>query len=65
MTSPVITGSGKTTVGEAAKLMLKNHIGSVVLLGDDGQIAGIITHGDFGRHPKYLPLANHIYTFFY
>ena len=64
MTSPVITGRGETTVGEAAKLMLKHHIGSVVLLDDDGGIAGIITHGDFGLHPKYLPLANHIYTIF-
>ena len=42
MTSPVITGRGETTVGEAAKLMLKHHIGSVVLLDDDGGIAGTV-----------------------
>lgn len=43
MTSPVITASKRETVGEVAKLMLLNRVGSVIVHDENGHYAGMLT----------------------
>ena len=57
MSSNVRTVTPDTLVEEAATMMLENEIGSVVVVDDDGQLAGILTTTDFVHivaksHPK-------------
>jgi CBS domain-containing protein len=47
MSRPVVTATPETTVGDIARLMLERNVGSVVIVGEDGQIAGIVTETDF------------------
>lgn len=42
----VVTVDGRSTVLEATKLMNRMHIGSVLVPGEDGSIAGILTERD-------------------
>lgn len=46
MSSPVLTVKKEDSVREAAKIMYNNRIGSVVVVDDDGKIAGILTERD-------------------
>lgn len=43
MTSPVLTIAAQATIAEAAKLMLVNRVGSVVVLDENDHYAGILT----------------------
>ena len=42
--------------------MLERGTSCLPVLDDRGQLAGILTHTDFGFHHKFLPMANHLYT---
>lgn len=46
MSTPVLTVKKDDSVREAAKIMYNNRIGSVVVVDDDGKIAGILTERD-------------------
>lgn len=45
----------ETTVRHALNKMAKCRTGSAVLIQPDGTLAGIFTHGDFGRHIETIP----------
>lgn len=47
MSMPAITAGLDVTVGEVARLMIDRGVGSVVVVGADGAIAGIVTETDF------------------
>jgi CBS domain-containing protein len=61
MTESVVTAPASAPVREVAELMRERNVGSVVLLGDDGDPAGIVTDRDLavsvladGRDPGDL-----------
>ena len=47
--------STNATVRQALHAMAKCRTGSAILTNDDGTLAGIFTHGDFGRHFETVP----------
>jgi CBS domain-containing protein len=49
MSSPVRTVSRETSTQEAARKMSENGIGSVIVVGDDNDLEGILTATDFVR----------------
>ncbi|WP_027876917.1 CBS domain-containing protein [Meiothermus cerbereus] len=58
MVKPIVAVSPKTPLTEVAQQMLKHRIGSVVVVDEKGQLAGIITQGDFCRHPgRMVPFS--------
>ncbi len=46
MSSPPLTVDEKTPLREAASLMCKNKVGSIIVVGSDGKIRGIVTERD-------------------
>ncbi len=60
----IVTAPPDTTVAEAAKLMKKRTVGAVMVVGDDGRLAGIFTERDAlfrvmaeGRDPRATRLS--------
>ena len=50
----IITIRPETTVPDAAKILKQEHIGALMITGNDGALAGIISERDFVRAiPKY------------
>lgn len=49
MTRKVLTVAADTPAHEAAHLMLTHKIGALPVLGEDGQLVGIVTETDFMR----------------
>ncbi|HEU0020114.1 MAG TPA: CBS domain-containing protein [Dehalococcoidia bacterium] len=64
MSPSVITVHPQATVGEAARLMLENNVSCLPVVDDQGRLVGLLTHTDFGLHPKFRPLADNIYSLF-
>ena len=62
MSSPVITIRDDASVEEAAQLILERATSCLPVLGDNGDLVGILTHTDFGFHRRFLPMASHLYT---
>ena len=63
MTSPVVTISTESTVGDAAKAMIQHSTSCLPVVDGAGRLAGILTHTDFGFHRKFLPMSSHpMYT---
>src|SRR5512133_232492 len=62
MSSPVLTVKVGTTVHKATQLMKNEHIRRVVVVDEQGQIAGIITQSDIvkGLEGKYIELLKEI-----
>jgi CBS domain-containing protein len=61
----ILTTGAETTVGEAARLMKKKMVGAVMVVRNDGSLAGIFTERDAlfrvlagGRDPKTTHLAD-------
>lgn len=61
----ILTTGAETTVGEAARLMKKRMVGAVMVIRNDGALAGIFTERDAlfrvlaeGRDPKTTQLAD-------
>ncbi|MGJ4993297.1 CBS domain-containing protein [Bradyrhizobium sp. HKCCYLS3077] len=52
MTRSVITVTPGTPVAEAARIMLRNHIGGLPVVDASGQLVGIVTDGDFLRRAE-------------
>ena len=49
MTSPPITAKSSMTVKEAAKIMVENNVGSIIVVDERGSLIGIITVKDIIR----------------
>lgn len=64
MSSSVTTVHPQATVGEAARKMLEHNVSCLPVLDEQGHLVGLLTHTDFGLHPKYRPLANNVYSLF-
>lgn len=45
----VVTIASDATLSEAARLMTRRHIGAVIVRGDDGSVAGILSERDLVR----------------
>ena len=61
----IVTTPADTTVSDAARLMRENHIGAVIVVGENGRLAGIFTERDAlfrvvaeGRDGKTTRLAD-------
>lgn len=52
MTRRVISVSPQSTIADAGKLMLKNHISGLPVIDDAHKLVGIITEGDLVRRPE-------------
>jgi CBS domain-containing protein len=52
MTRKVISVGPETTIVDAAKLMLKNHISGLPVVDDEGTLVGIVSEGDFLRRSE-------------
>jgi CBS domain-containing protein len=68
MSSPVRTVSRETSTQEAARKMSENGIGSVIVVGDDNDLEGILTATDFvrlgadGRPAAETPVSEYMST---
>ena len=62
MTSPVVTIHPNDTVGAAARRMLDHDVSALPVVDDREALVGMLTHSDFGLHPRYRPLADNIYS---
>ncbi len=63
MTTPVVTISTESTVGDAARTMIQHGTSCLPVMDESGRLAGILTHTDFGFHRKFLPMSSHpMYT---
>ncbi len=62
MTAPVVTIKPDATVGAAARLMLTRDVSALPVVDEPGSLVGILSHTDFGLHPRYRPLAHNVYT---
>ena len=51
MVRPIVAVLPKTPLVEVAQKMLERRIGSVLVVDEEGRLLGIITQGDFCRHP--------------
>jgi CBS domain-containing protein len=52
MTRKVISVAPETTIVEAAKLMLRNHVSGLPVVDDEGALIGIVSEGDFLRRSE-------------
>lgn len=58
LVKPIVTVSSQTPLTEVAQKMLEHRVGSVVVVDEKGRLAGIITQGDFCRHPgRMVPFS--------
>jgi CBS domain-containing protein len=59
MTSPVISLTPDQEVGEAARILLENHINGAPVLDEDGLIIGVLTRDDLISQQKDIPLPSY------
>jgi CBS domain-containing protein len=52
MSQEVISVTPETTVSDAAKIMLAEHISGLPVIDADNELVGIVTEGDFLRRPE-------------
>ncbi|MFG1424378.1 CBS domain-containing protein [Roseixanthobacter liquoris] len=52
MTTPVISVEPGTSIADAARLMLAQHISGLPVVAKDGTLAGMVTEGDFLRRAE-------------
>jgi CBS domain-containing protein len=57
MTTPARSVSRDTTLAEAARIMLDEEIGSVIVVDDHGRMVGIVTDSDFGSSEARVPFS--------
>ena len=57
MTSPVITVREDTPLEEVAEIMLKHKIGGVPVVGERGEVVGIVTETDFTVRERGFPFS--------
>lgn len=59
-TRPLVTGETEMDIEEAAALMVQNHIRRLPILGDGGDLAGIVTIDDLAIRAGDLEVAQRI-----
>jgi CBS domain-containing protein len=59
MTSPVIALTPDQEVGEAARILLENHISGAPVVDEDGMIIGVLTRDDLISQQKEIPLPSY------
>lgn len=64
MSTTVTTVSPNSTIAQAARLMLDNNASCLPVVDEQDDLVGILTHTDFGLHPKFRPLVENIYSMF-
>ena len=52
----------QATIGESARLMLKNKVSRLLALDEQRQLVDMLTHTDFGLLSQFRPLANNIHS---
>lgn len=57
MSHPVVSIPAGTTLAEAARLMLENHLGGLPVVDKEGKICGIITESDFAAKEQSVPFS--------
>lgn len=62
MNTSVVTIRPDATIGEAARLMLEKGASCLPVVDDGDHLVGILTHTDFGLHPKFRPLMDNVYS---
>ncbi len=62
MSFPVVTVKPDATVGEAARLMLDAGVSALPVVDEHGNLVGILTHADFGMHPRFRPIADNVFS---
>ncbi len=62
MSSPALTVGEKTPLREAAKMMCENRVGSILIVGSDGKLRGILTERDVtcaaSKEERELPVCD-------
>lgn len=64
MSTSVTTVSLDATIAQAARLMLDNNASCLPVVDERDELVGMLTHTDFGLHPKFRPLVENIYSLF-
>lgn len=62
MSTSVVTIRPDASVGDAARLMLDHGASCLPVVDDEDHLVGIITHTDFGLHPRLRPLTDNVYS---
>ena len=62
MSTSVVTIRPDATIGEAARLMLERGTSCLPVVDDQDHLVGILTHTDFGLHPRFRPLMDNVYS---
>src|SRR6516164_3717918 len=59
MVSNVITAGVNASIDEVATILLKNHISGAPVLGENGDLVGIVSEGDLLRRPEIGTTKRH------
>src|SRR5688572_12279641 len=59
MSTPVVTVGTSATLGEVARTLLSERIGSVVVVDQNQRAVGVLTERDFVPHPAGHPFDQH------
>ena len=62
MSSPPVSIGLEATVADAARCMLDKNVSCLPVVDGEGKVVGILTHTDFGLHPRFRPLVDNLYT---
>ena len=62
MSAPPVTIGPEATVADAARCMLNENVSCLPVVDGDNRVVGILTHTDFGLHPRFRPLADNVYS---
>ena len=62
MSSPPVSIGLEATVADAARCMLDKNVSCLPVVDGEGKVVGILTHTDFGLHPRFRPLVDYLYT---
>ena len=62
MSAPPVTIGPEETVADAARCMLNENVSCLPVVDGDNKVVGILTHTDFGLHPRFRPLADNVYS---
>ncbi len=61
MSAPPVTIEQGASVRDAARKMLSTNVSCLPVVDPERRVVGILTHTDFGLHPKYRPMLHNVY----
>ena len=62
MSGPPVTVGPEDSIADVARKMLSSNVSCIPVVDPDSRVVGILTHTDFGLHPKFRPLAHNVYS---